>query len=346
MGLGTTAGRYFCGIFPAFFLWGTLSAGAAPQAALVMDARTGAVYAEDNADARLHPASLTKMMTLYLAFEAAVGGGIDLDARTRISITAAAEPGARLGLRAGQEIAIGDLVTAVAIGSANDAATALAEAVAGSEAAFVARMNARAADLGMADTTFRNAHGLTEDGHLSTAHDMTRLARHLAFDFPQFHGLYRQREATVAGYRIRHTNRRFLNGYAGADGIKTGYTAAAGYNLAASARRGDVHLLVTVFGAPSSQVRAARVARLMDAGFARAPAQVTPVPPGRKDPPPHRAVPPLMAARAPLVTLQNRSAARNPGSLVQALPLSGPPPHRDGTATAGMGSVGIGALRR
>jgi D-alanyl-D-alanine carboxypeptidase len=254
-------------------------ARAAPKAAFVMDARTGQVLLAENADTRLHPASLTKMMTLYVAFEAVERGEIALDREVTVSGQAAAEPGARLGLRAGQRISLRHLVRAVAVKSANDAATALAEAISGDEAAFVARMNRTSAAMGLDGTRFRNAHGLTTAGHLSTARDMSRLGRRLRLDFPGYWALF-SRLSTDAGLRrVAHTNRRFLSAYDGADGIKTGYTRAAGYNLTASAVRGEHWVIATLFGASSSPVRAAQVARLMDAAFARLPAEVAAVPP-------------------------------------------------------------------
>lgn len=254
-------------------------AAAAPTASFVLDIRTGAVYHAENADARLHPASLTKMMTLYLAFEAAARGEIDLDAMTTVSARAAAAPGARLGLRQGQRIRLRHLVRATAVRSGNDAAIALAEAIAGTEPAFVARMNARARAMGLDGTTFRNAHGLTAEGHLTTARDMSELGRRLWWDYPDEWALFRQITVDAGVARVAHTNRRFLSGYRGADGIKTGYTRAAGYTLTGSARRGEVHLIATVFGAPSSAARAARVSALLDAAFQRAPEQVAAVPP-------------------------------------------------------------------
>ena len=142
---------------------------AAPYAAMVIDARTGKVLHSRNADTRLHPASLTKMMTLYVAFDAVERGEISLDTMVTISRKAAAEPPSRLGLKAGQKVKLRYLIRAAAVKSANDAATAIGEAISGSEAAFARRMNRTALSLGMKRTTFRNAHGLTEAGHLSTA---------------------------------------------------------------------------------------------------------------------------------------------------------------------------------
>jgi len=208
-----------------------LSVLAAPYAAVVIDARTGEVLHARNADTRLHPASLTKMMTLYIAFEAVERGEISLDTKVRISRHAASEPPSKLGLKAGQKIALRYLIRAAAVKSANDAATAIGEAISGSEAAFARRMNRTAKALGMTRTTFKNAHGLTETGHMSTARDMTKLGRHVLYDYPQYYNLF-SRTSTSAGIAtVNNTNRRLLANYRGADGIKTGYTRAAGFNL-------------------------------------------------------------------------------------------------------------------
>jgi D-alanyl-D-alanine carboxypeptidase len=268
------------------------------------------------------------MMTLYIAFEAAERGEISLDAVATVSANAAAEPGSRLGLRAGQRIALRHLVRATAVKSANDAATALAEAISGSEPAFVERMNATARRLGLAGTTFRNAHGLTAEGHLTTARDMSRLGRHLLFDHPDYYNLFSRLEADAGVARVRHTNRRFLTSYEGADGIKTGYTRAAGFNLTASAVKGDKRLIVTVFGAPSSAARAAQVAELMEAAFARVPESVPARPPAS-----------AMVAQLPATT----------GSLF-APPATAPSRTRETRPESGvggviaLGSVGLGGL--
>lgn len=250
-------------------------AQAAPYAAMVVDARTGEVLHSRNADTRLHPASLTKMMTLYIAFEAIRLGEITLDTQVRISRNAAAEPPSRLGLQAGSTIRLRYLIRAAAVRSANDAATAIGEAISGSEAAFARRMNRTAEALGMSRTTFRNANGLTEEGHLSTARDMTTMGRRLFYDYPQYYNLFSRRTADAGIATVRNTNRRFLDAYRGADGIKTGYTRAAGYNLVASAERGNVRIIATVFGGRSSASRNERIMELLDMGFARAPANAT-----------------------------------------------------------------------
>ncbi len=254
-----------------FLAWGAV---AAPYAAMVMDARTGEVLHSRNADTRLHPASLTKMMTLYIAFEAIENGEISADTQVTISRHAASEPPSKLGLRAGQKIAFRYLIRAAAVKSANDAATAIGEALEGSEAAFARRMNRTAKALGMTRTTFKNAHGLTESGHLSTARDMTILGRHVLYDYPEYYNIF-SRQSTDAGLRtVSNTNRRLLSAYKGADGIKTGYTRAAGFNLVASAERGSERIIATVFGGRSTATRNARVAELLDMGFNRAPSRV------------------------------------------------------------------------
>lgn len=239
-----------------------------------MDARTGEVLHSRNADTRLHPASLTKMMTLYVAFQAIENGEISLDKTVKISANAANEQPSKLGLRAGQRIKFRYLIRAAAVKSANDAATAIGEILEGSEAAFARRMTRTAKSLGMSKTTFKNAHGLTESGHLSTARDMSILGRHLLYDYPDYYNLF-SRITTDAGVKtVPNTNRRLLSNYKGADGIKTGYTRAAGFNLVASAERGQERIIATVFGGRSTATRNARVAELLDMGFKRAPSRV------------------------------------------------------------------------
>ncbi|KAA0913017.1 D-alanyl-D-alanine carboxypeptidase [Aquicoccus porphyridii] len=259
-----------------------LSAMAAPYAAMVIDARSGEVLHSRNADTRLHPASLTKMMTLYVVFDAIQRGEISLDTVVTISRNAAAEPPSKLGLRAGQKIKLRYLIRAAAVRSANDAATAMGEAISGSEARFARRMTRTAKAMGLTRTTFKNAHGLTANGHLSTARDMTMLGRQLFFDFPQYYNLFSRRSTHAGIKEVPNTNRRFLDAYKGADGIKTGYTRAAGFNLVASAERGNKRIIATVFGGRSTASRNAKVAELLDVGFQRAPSRA----PTRKPPRP------------------------------------------------------------
>jgi len=248
---------------------------AAPFAAMVIDARTGEVLYSENADTRLHPASLTKMMTLYIAFEAIERGEVSLDTMITVSKNAAAQPPSKLGLKAGQKIALRYLIRAAAIKSANDAASAIGDALGGSEAEFARRMTRTASAIGMKNTTFKNANGLTRDGHLSTARDMTILGRRLFYDFPQYYNIFSRRSADAGVAQVASTNRRFLDAYEGADGIKTGYTNAAGFNLTASAQRGNKRIIATVMGGKSTAWRNEKMAQLLDVGFGRAPNKAT-----------------------------------------------------------------------
>ncbi|MEP6288299.1 MAG: D-alanyl-D-alanine carboxypeptidase family protein, partial [Marinomonas sp.] len=194
-----------------------------------------------------------------------------LDTKVKVSRNAASEPPSKLGLKSGQRIALRYLVRAAAIKSGNDAATAIGESIAGSEAAFARRMNRTAKALGMSRTTFKNAHGLTSSGHLSTARDMTTLGRHILYDYPEYYNLFSRTSADAGVRTVANTNRRLLAAYKGADGIKTGYTNAAGFNLVASAKRGNERVIATVFGGKSTTSRNAKVAELLDLGFRRAP---------------------------------------------------------------------------
>ncbi len=247
---------------------------AAPYAAMVMDARNGEVIFARNHDTRLHPASLTKMMTLYVAFEAVKHGEVTLDTQFTVSQRATGTPCVCLGLRPGQRISLRYLLRAAALRSANDASVVIAEGISGSVEAFAERMTRTARAMGMENTTFRNPHGLTQTGHMSTARDMTILGRQLYFDYPQYFNMFSRRSDHAGVAVVPNTNRRFLDAYSGADGIKTGFTRAAGFNLTASAQRGGKHIIATMFGGTSVAQRNAHVAELMDIGFSRAPTRV------------------------------------------------------------------------
>ncbi len=269
---------------------------AAPYAAYVMDARTGETLFSENADTRLHPASLTKMMTLYIAFEEIERGRLSLDTMITVSKNAASEPPSRLGLKAGQKIQLRYLIRAAAVKSANDAAAAIGDHIAGNPEKFGARMTRTAKALGMKNTTFKNANGLTAKGHLSTAHDMSILGRHLFYDFPQYYNIFSRRSTDAGMATVANTNRRFLDAYKGADGIKTGYTEPAGFNLTASAERDGVRIIATVFGGKSTADRNAKVSKLLDLGFSKAKGGVAAQPPQR---PAFNADDELIASAAP-----------------------------------------------
>ncbi len=255
----------------------TTTADARQYSAFVMDARNGEVLHSRNADTRLHPASLTKMMTLYLVFEAVEAGRLRLDQKFTISKRAAAQPPSKIGWRRGQKVSLRTLIRAAAVKSANDSATALAEAVSGSEWKFAQAMTAKARSLGMSRTTFKNASGLTAKGHLSTARDMATLGRRLFYDFPDYYNLFSRNSVQINGRTFLATNRRFVKGYKGADGIKTGYTRAAGFTLVGSAERGDVRIVASVFGGRTGRTRDKEMMRLLDLGFNRAKRHAQPV---------------------------------------------------------------------
>ena len=260
------------GVLAVVVLVAISAAFAAPYAAIVIDARTGETLYSKNADTRLHPASLTKMMTLYITFGEIRSGRLSLDTLITVSKHAAAEPPSRLGLRAGQKIALRYLIRAAAVKSANDAAAAIGDAIGGSPAGFAKKMNRTAKSLGMTNSTFRNANGLTAAGHMSTARDMTTLGRHLFYDYPEFYNIFSRRSTDAGMAQVASTNRKFLDAYKGADGIKTGYTVPAGFNLTASAERDNVRIIATIFGGQSTAQRNAKMAELLDLGFAKAPA--------------------------------------------------------------------------
>lgn len=257
---------------------------AAPYAAYVMDARTGETLYAENADTRLHPASLTKMMTLYIAFEEIERGRLSLDTMITVSKNAAAQPPSRLGLKAGQKIQLRYLIRAAAVKSANDAASAIGDHIGGNTEKFAARMTKTAKALGMKNTTFKNANGLTAKGHLSTTRDMSILGRHLFYDFPQYYNIFSRRSTDAGIAEVNNTNRRFLDAYKGADGIKTGYTDAAGFNLTGSAERDGVRIIATVFGGKSTPDRNAKMAELLDLGFRKAGKNVVEEPPTKITP--------------------------------------------------------------
>lgn len=234
---------------------------------VVADARDGKVLNSHKSGQIIHPASLTKMMTLYLAFDAIRYGRLKLDQKVIISKNAASEPPSKFWYKPGQRVSVRFLIRASAVRSANDAATALGEAISGSEKKFINYMNVAAKKMGMNSTRFKNAHGLTEIGHYSTANDMLLLARRLMLDYPEYFNIFGRLETYASGKTIRNTNYKFLKQYRGASGIKTGYTNAAGHNLAASAKRGDKQLIGILIGTSSSAERAKKIIGLFDDAF-------------------------------------------------------------------------------
>lgn len=329
----------FLGVFAVWAAQGAGVATAAPYAAYVMDARTGETLYARNADARLHPASLTKMLTLYIAFDAIRRGEVSLDTMVTVSSNAAGQPPSRLGLKAGQRIALRHLIRAAAVKSANDAASAIGDALGGNEAKFAARMNRTAKALGMKNSTFKNANGLTAAGHLSTARDMSILGRRLFYDFPQYYNIFSRRETDAGLADVANTNRRFLEAYKGADGIKTGYTVAAGFNLTASAERDGVRLVATMFGGTSTAQRNSRMAELLDDGFEAARKGVAVKEPAPVDIPADPAPGPVAEASASGTGAKTIRIATGMSSSVRPRPRPGADPARAAAAAAAVAAL-------
>ncbi|HEY9163863.1 MAG TPA: D-alanyl-D-alanine carboxypeptidase family protein, partial [Magnetovibrio sp.] len=240
----------------------------AKYASLVIDAATGEVLNEVNADTRNYPASLTKMMTLYLVFEALEEGRMRLDDRIMMTRHAANQPPSRLGLAVGESLSAEDAIRALAIKSANDVAAAVAEHVAGSEKQFALLMTAKARNLGMSNTTFRNASGLPHRAQMSTARDMSKLARAMLQHFPHYYHYFSEEKFTFNG-KVHKTHNKLLTDYEGTDGIKTGYIHASGFNLVASVKRGDKRLIGVVFGANNPKARNLQMVKLMEKGWSK-----------------------------------------------------------------------------
>lgn len=295
-------------------------------AAIVLDARTGEILHEVNADAPRHPASITKMMTLYLVFEALEKGRLRMDQSLPVSAYASTVPWG-LPLRPGMTITVEEAVLGLITKSANNAATVIAESMAGSESAFARIMTVRARRLGMASTTFRNASGLPDPRQITTARDFTVLARALLRDYPKHYHLFATRGFTFRG-AYYHNHNRLLDQFEGLDGIKTGFVNASGFNLVASAERNGRRLIGVVMGGNSAASRDIRMADLLESGFQK--------PAGRR--------PEIREARAPVlppslpelrdVTLTAAVAAPSQPALPSAHPaISNPTAHSSTLAT-------------
>ncbi|MFN3508636.1 MAG: D-alanyl-D-alanine carboxypeptidase [Allorhizobium sp.] len=231
-------------------------------AGIVIDAKTGKVLYSENADSLRYPASLTKMMTLYMVFEALEGGKISLSSKVPFSANAAKEPPSKLGVGTGNSITVEQAILALVTRSANDVATALAEYLGGSEQRFAQMMTAKARSLGMTKTTYRNAHGLPNTAQMTTARDQARLSIALRQHFPQYYGYFSTRSFRFGKQTIGNHN-RLLGQVRGVDGIKTGFTRAAGYNLATSAEADGRSIVAVVLGATSGARRNAQMTNLV-----------------------------------------------------------------------------------
>lgn len=243
-------------------------ADAAKAASIIVDARTGEVLHEQDADALTHPASLTKMMTLYLTFDALDDGRLSLDQSLPVSSWAESMSPTKLGLRAGSSLRVETAILGLVTKSANDAAVVLAEALGGSESRFAEMMTRKARELGMRHTVFRNASGLPNMEQVTTARDYSILSRAMLSDHPKYYPYFSRRSFAYGGRQLPNHN-RLMSRYEGMDGIKTGYTVASGFNLAASAVREGRRLVGVVMGGKSPVSRDNRMAALLDQAFGK-----------------------------------------------------------------------------
>jgi len=244
------------------------SGGPNPRyASLVMDAQTGVILSESHADKSLHPASLVKMMTLLMVFDALENNTLRLSDPVKISNHAARMSPSKLHLPVGSNIKVEDAIYAVVTKSANDVSAALGEKLGGTESQFAAMMTRRAQQIGMTRTRFMNASGLHHPQQVTTARDMAKLARYIYYTYPQYYPYFSTRQFTYKGTTYNNHN-HLMKTYRGMDGFKTGYIVPAGFNLVASAKRGNTRLIGVVFGGRSTATRNAEMAKILDAGFA------------------------------------------------------------------------------
>ncbi|RIA56235.1 serine hydrolase [Dichotomicrobium thermohalophilum] len=240
-----------------------------PKAALVIDANSGKTLHASNARAPRYPASLTKVMTLYVLFEYLRDGRLEMDTRLTVSAHAAKRPPSKVGFRPGDSLTVRAAIRLLVTKSANDVAAVVAENIAGSESAFAQLMTRKAREMGMKDTTFRNASGLPHSEQKTTAYDMSILARRVLTDFPEYADYFKTRYAKYRGKTYRNHN-RLLFRYKGIQGLKTGFIRASGFNVMLAAKRGGKRLIAVIMGGRSAGARDARARRLLDAAWKNA----------------------------------------------------------------------------
>ena len=239
------------------------------KAVLLMEKETGEILYEKASHDKLEPASVTKIMTLLLVMEAMDSGAFTLESTVQVSARAASMGGSQVYLKEGEVMTVHDLLKAVAVASGNDASVALAEYIAGSESAFVERMNQRAAELGMEDTTFLNCTGLPAPGHLTSAHDIALMSRELILHHPQIreYSTIWMDSLRDGAFQLANTN-KLVRFYEGCTGLKTGSTDAAGFCVSATAERDGMELIAVVLGCPDKDARSRDAQALLNFGFA------------------------------------------------------------------------------
>lgn len=299
-------------------------------ASIIVDGTTGELLYSDNPDAQSYPASLTKMMTLYMTFEALQAKKLTLNTRLPVSKAAAAQAPSKLYLESGESITVEDAILALTTKSANDAAVVLAEALGDTEANFAQVMTRKAAKLGMTRTVYRNASGLPNKGQVTTARDQVILAQALYRDFPDRYHYFSQQTFDYKGQQIASHN-RLLGRYEGADGLKTGFIRDSGFNLAASAERDGRRIFGVVLGGSSSYARDVQMMHLLDKGF---------------DTQPTLTVASRLNPRANMVArpLPSNLPTRQP---IEQGDASAPKPHEASIlSTAGIWGIQVGAFQR
>ncbi|MEM9168516.1 MAG: D-alanyl-D-alanine carboxypeptidase family protein [Pseudomonadota bacterium] len=257
-----------------FAVTATPAAANSKYAAFVMHAHSGDILFDRYSNARRHPASLTKMMTLYMLFEELEAGRLTLNSKLKVSPRAAGQPPSKLGVRSGGTITVETAIKALVVKSANDVAVVVAEAIAGSEWRFATKMTQKARAIGMRRTTFRNASGLPNRKQVTTARDMARLAQRLMGDHRRYWSYFSTKSFTYNG-RTYRTHNSLVRSFAGADGVKTGYTRSSGYNLTTSAKRDGHHLIGVVLGGRSSRTRDAHMRKILSSAFGKIKANPT-----------------------------------------------------------------------
>ncbi|WP_108682678.1 D-alanyl-D-alanine carboxypeptidase family protein [Methyloceanibacter sp. wino2] len=256
---------FFCLVAVAALL-GPGAAKASP--ALVFEPYNGTVFYAEDPDTLWFPASLTKMMTAYVAFHALRNGEVKPDTPAVVTKNALAQPPTKLGLPVGSSIPLETAIRVIIVKSANDVAVMVAETVGGSEEAFVERMNEAAKRLGMTSTQFANPHGLPNEQQYTTARDLGRLARALIIEFPEYADIFSMTSVSVAKRQLR-THNGLLRTFNGADGMKTGFICHSGFNIVVSATRDGRKLVAVVLGEKSTRIRNERAAQLLENGFKR-----------------------------------------------------------------------------
>lgn len=311
-----------------------------PYAAIVVDANTGRVLHAANADSLRHPASITKIMTLYLLFEQIEAGKLRLDTPLPVSAHAAAQAPSKLGVRPGQTIEVEDAIKALVTKSANDVAVVIAEAIGGTEDEFARMMTRKARALGMTRTVYKNASGLPDDGQVTTARDQALLGRAIQDRFPRLYRYFSTLTFHYRGRAIRNHN-RLLGNVPGVDGIKTGYIRASGFNLVASLRRDGRHLVAVVMGGPSSRSRDARMRELLETHIREASVHRT-APQIAEAPSTPPAQPAQSAPRQPIVVAAAAPAAVSAAApaVSDAVPPPEPAPRRPAPPAASRAKEG------